>query len=99
MDKQVVFFLKITPKPEFYERLRSAILDVIPKVLKEPGVRVFNLHESLTDEDKSLYLYEVFDSQEAYNFYIEQSYTQAIKLHFKEWLASPIEAVKLSKIS
>lgn len=99
MDKQVVLFLKITPKLEFYVHLKNAILDVVPKVLKEPGVRVFNLHESSTNDDKHLYLYEVFDSQEAYNFYLEQSYTQAIKLYFKEWLASPIEVIKLSKIS
>ena len=99
MDKQIVLFLKITPKPEFYEHLKNAILDIVPKVLKEPGVRVFALHGSPTDGDKSLYLYEVFDSQEAYNFYLEQSYTQAIKLAFKEWLASPIEVIKLSKIS
>jgi quinol monooxygenase YgiN len=99
MVKQLVLLLKITPKPEFYENLKAAILEIVPKAIKEPGVRVFTLHEALVENDKNLYLYEIFDSQDAYNSYLEQSYTQAIKPYFKEWIARPVEVIKLSKVS
>lgn len=99
MKKPAVYFAKIPVKPEFYEDAKHAILSIIPQTLKEPGCKVFALHESIADGDRSLYLYEIFDSPEAFDFHHAQSYTKAVRESYQKWLKSPVEIIKLSKIT
>ncbi len=98
MDKSIVLWIKITPKPEFFEIAKEAILKVIPQALEDDGCKCFSLHESVVEDDRSFYLYEIFDSQDAYNRYALHPFSLKIRESFKEWLACPPSLIKLSKV-
>lgn len=98
MDKSIVLWIKITPKPEFFEDAKEAILKVIPHALEDDGCKCFSLHESAVEDDRSFYLYEIFDSQDAYNRYALQPFSLKIRESFKQWLACPPSLIKLSKV-
>lgn len=98
MDKSIVLWIKITPKPEFFADVKEAILKVIPHALKDDGCKCFSLHESAAEDDHSFYLYEIFDSQDAYNRYALQPFSLKIRELFKQWLACPPSLIKLSKV-
>lgn len=98
MDKSIVLWIKITPKPEFFKEAKEAILEVIPQALEDNGCKCFSLHESVMEDDRSFYLYEIFDSQDAYNRYAIQPFSLKIRESFKQWLASPPSLIKLSKV-
>ncbi len=98
MDKSIVLWIKITPKPEFFEDVKEAILKVIPHALEDDGCKCFSLHESGEEDDRSFYLYEIFDSQDAYNRYASQPLSLRIRESFKQWLARPPSLIKLSKV-
>ncbi|NNM43269.1 MAG: hypothetical protein HKM07_02880 [Chlamydiae bacterium] len=98
MNESIVFFLKITPKPECYAEIMQKIQDIVPRVLEIPGCEVFSLSASIDPSDRSLFLYEVFADQESYDSYHGQGYTQILKEVCKDGLASPIQAQRLVKI-
>jgi quinol monooxygenase YgiN len=98
MDKSIVLWIKITPKPEFFKEAKEAILEVIPRALEDNGCKCFSLHESVMEDDRSFYLYEIFDSQDAYNRYAIQPFSLKIRESFKQWLACPPSLIKLSKV-
>lgn len=92
-------FAKITPKSEFFEEAKQAILDIIPQTLQEPGGKIFNLHTLIhADETKSLCLYEIFETQSDYDYHHAQNYTKKIFEAYKQWLAVPVEISKLQLI-
>lgn len=99
MDTSIVLWIKITPKPDFFMDTKKAILKAIPQALEDKGCKCFSLHESNMDDDHSLYLYEIFDSQDAYNRYAERPFSLKIRESLKLWLACPPSLIKLSKIS
>ena len=96
MSEKIVLFLKIHAKNEFHDQLKNTLIKVAGKALQEKGCSVYSVHESFGEGEKALYLYEVFESQEAYSHYLNQSYTLPLKDSLKEWLAQPIEATRLA---
>lgn len=68
----------ITLKPEFYENAKEAILNITPQTLAEPECRVFVLHEPSSSDGTTLYIYEIFDSEEAFYVHHAQSYTKTV---------------------
>lgn len=99
MNKPYIAFARIVPKPEHLNAAKEAILGLIPKTLEEPGCQVFTLHEPGDESDEALYLYEVFDDEDAFNFHHEQEYTKAVFKAYENWLAEPVEIKKLQKAS
>ncbi len=98
MDKSIVLWIKITPKSEFFKDTKEAMLKIIPQALEDKGCKCFSLHESNMEGDHSFYLYEIFDSQDAYTRCAEQPFSLKIRESFKLWLACPPSLIKLSKV-
>lgn len=99
MNKPYVAFARIVPKPEHFEAAKSAILGIIPKTLEEPGCQVFTLHESSDKDDQAMYLYEIFDNEEAFNSHHEREYTKVVFKAYENWLSEPVEIKRLQKVS
>lgn len=91
-------FAKITPKSEFFEAAKQAILDIIPRTRQEKGCHVFNLHELDAQGIKYLCLYEIFENQADYDFHHNQEYTKRVFESYQDWLAAPVEIHKLKLI-
>jgi quinol monooxygenase YgiN len=79
---------RITPKPEHFEAVKTALLGIIPATLAEPGCRVFTLLEG----QQELWLFEEFDNEAALRFHLEQAYTKAVSDNYREWLSEPVQA-------
>lgn len=99
MDKSIVLWIKITPKSEFFKDAKEAILEIIPRALEDDGCKCFSLYESVMEDDRSFYLFEIFDSQDAYDRYAVQPFSLKIRESFKQWLACPPSLIKLSKVT
>lgn len=99
MDQPIILFIKLTPKPEFRDALKNAIAKVVPLALSDARCKAFQLHKSAVDGDHSLYLYEFFENQDAYNHYAQQRYTQELREIMKEYLGEPIQLTKLSQLA
>lgn len=98
MKTPFIVFATITLKPEFYEDAKEAILNITPQTLAEPGCRVFALHEPSSSDGTTLYIYEIFDSEEAFHFHHSQSYTKAVYKSYENWLAAPVEIKILARV-
>lgn len=99
MNKPYVAFARIVPKPEHFDAAKEAILGLIPKTLEEPGCQVFNLHEAGEGNGQAMYLYEIFDDEDAFNSHHAKEYTKAVFKAYEDWLAEPVEIKKLEKVS
>jgi quinol monooxygenase YgiN len=94
MPEPLLLFAKISPKPAFLALAREAVLAIIDKTLEEPGCRRFALLEG--QDDGCLYLDEEWEDDAALQAHYAEDYTQGV---FKTYLAKPVEAVKLRRLS
>jgi quinol monooxygenase YgiN len=83
----ITVFAKITPKAEFYEDAKNAILAIIPQTRLESGCHTFNLYDHREGDVNILCLFEIFNNQEAYDFHHHQDYTRHVFELYKNWLA------------
>jgi len=90
-------FARIAPKPEFFDVTRDAILEIIPQTLAEPGCQAFVLHAGA--DDGCLYLYEVFDDEDALKAHGAQPYTRAVFARYEEWLKEPPRLTRMHRVS
>ncbi len=96
MNKHRYIFAKITPKAEFFKVAKSAIIEIIPRTLAEPGCLTFTLHE---DEGGSLYLYEEWLSDDALQRHHDMAYTKEVFEAYKNWLVVTPEIIKMTKLA
>lgn len=94
MNNHLYVMAKITPKIQFFEHAKSAILDIVAPTLKEEGCRQFAVHQ----DDRSLYLYEEWDDQTALDEHYSMSYVVPVFESYKAWLEKPVEINKLSRL-
>lgn len=98
MSKNSIFvFARISPKDENFEEARNAILNILQKTREEPGCRQFELHENENDDKKCLFLYEEWESDSALEEHYLKPYTSQVFENYKQWLAEPVEIVKMRK--
>jgi len=90
----LVIFARITPKQEYFNAAKEAVLKIIPTTLLEPGCRIFSLHEA----DGELILYEMWENEEALNLHHEQEYTKAVFAQYEYWLAKPVHIEKMVQV-
>jgi quinol monooxygenase YgiN len=88
-------FARISPKKEHFEDAKNAILNILQQTREEPGCRQFELHEN--GIEKALFLYEEWASESALEEHYQKPYTAAVFESYKEWLASPVNVVKMEK--
>ncbi len=88
-------FARISPKDENFEDAKKAILNILQETRAEPGCRQFELHEN--DEERSLFLYEEWENESALEAHYLKPYTAQVFEQYKQWLAAPVEVVKMRK--
>ena len=96
MIEHTFIFAKITPKPEFYNAAKQAVIDIIPQTHSEVGCITFTLHE---DGSGSLYLYEQWLDDAALALHYEMDYTKTVFKSYQDWLAIAPEITKLAKLA
>lgn len=91
---KLFLFATITPKPDFYNNIRESLQSIIIPTLEESGCQMFTQFDNL---NKSvLYLFEIFDNQIALDSHYESNYVKNIFANYQEWLAKPVEIIKLT---
>ena len=96
MSKTLFLFARITPKPEYFDDARNAVLGIVCSTLDEPGCHNFVLHQGRGDG--CLYLYEEWQDQAALDAHHAMPYTSAVFASYKDWLAKPVEITELSRL-
>jgi len=94
-ENSLFVFARISPKEEHFEDAKNAILNILQQTREEPGCRQFELHEN--NIEKSLFLYEEWESELALEEHYQKPYTSEVFEKYKEWLASPVDVVKMAK--
>jgi len=94
-ENSLFVFARISPKDENFEEAKNAILNILQRTREEPGCRQFELHEN--NEERNLFLYEEWESESALEEHYLKPYTLQVFENYKQWLAVPVEIVKMSK--
>lgn len=90
-------YAKITPKPEHYERAKSAVEGIVPATVKETGCARF---EFFTDTDNTtLHLVETWTDQTALDAHYAQPYTKKVFAAYQDWLAKPPEVQTMTRLA
>ncbi len=95
--ERLFVFAKITPKSEYFDNAKQAIIDILKPTRSEPGCHQFELHENILEGH--LFLYEEWEDAEALDEHYQKPYTSAVFENYEEWLASPVEVSKMKKYS
>lgn len=95
MDTTLFLVAKITPKADYFQVAKQAIIDIIPQTRNEPGCIEFTL---LEDNVGSLFLYEQWTNEQALQQHYEMPYTRQVFQRYQSWLAQQPEITKLTKV-
>ncbi len=96
--KRLHIFATIHPKPEFFEKAKTALEQLVPPTLEEPGCHLFSVLES-KDEPGILHLFEIFDNEDAVQEHYAQDYTKDVFAKYQDWLAAPVKIQHMSPAS
>lgn len=88
---------KITPKPEHFIAAKTAIQNIVAETNEEAGCRTFRLLED--PKTQCLHLYEEWDDSAALDAHYSKPYTREVFAAYENWLAVPVEIVKLNRIA
>lgn len=97
MSKSLMILATITPRPEQFSATRTALLELVPLTLAEPGCHRFELCEDI--ESSILFLYEEFANAQALEWHAAQPYTRAVFAGYKQWLRHPVEIRKIRRLA
>ena len=96
MPNPLCIFATITPRQEHLEDARQAIVDIVPQTLEEPGCRTFRLLEG---DGNLLRLYEEWDDEAALEAHYAKDYTKAVFAAYENWLAEPVDIIRLRRVA
>ncbi len=89
-EKQVTVLATIKAKPGLEERVREAIMALVPPTRKEPGCINYDLHQSV--DDKSLFmLYENWVSKKDLDEHLAMPYLKDFLARADQILAEPVD--------
>jgi len=92
-NNSLFVFAKISPKAEFFDDAKNAILNIVLQTREESGCIQFEVHEN--EEKDELYLYEEWKSAKDLQSHHEKSYTLDIFKSYENWLARPVVITKM----
>jgi quinol monooxygenase YgiN len=95
-DHRLFLFATIRPKPEYFQQARTALDNIVPLTLEEPGCHVFSAFVG-QEEPNTLHLFECFENEAALQEHYATPYTAAMFEQYRTWLAAPVEIRKLSR--
>jgi quinol monooxygenase YgiN len=94
----ITILAKFKAKAGMEERLKQSLLAMIVPTRAEVGCLNYELHVQLNNS-AVLFLYEIWENQEALDFHLQTPYFQKIQQEFIEILAEPLEALPLNRIN
>ncbi len=89
-------FTTITPKEEYFESAKTAILSILEDTRNETGCIQFDVHTN-TDETE-LFLYEQWVNESALQLHYLQDYTQKVFVAYETWLAKPVDITAMEHL-
>lgn len=95
MQTHLHIMATITPKTEYFEQAKAALVAIVEPTLKEQGCLQFKVHQ---DAD-SLYLYEEWLDQAALDLHYQMPYISAVFEAYQQWLAKPVDIRKLTRLA
>ncbi len=93
-DKKLYLLAEISSLPEFQEEVKAIFAKALITVLKEPGCEAMYT-TSIDGEPNKLIFFEVFSSEAAHKFHMEQAYTRKLAADLEGKLAEPIIVTQL----
>ena len=87
---------KAVPKPGKEPQVKELLLDMVAPSLADPGVRTYDLHE--TKQGGQFFLFEIYESQEAFEQHKASGHFQRLSAVLPELLAEPLEINELTQI-
>ncbi|MFT2089939.1 putative quinol monooxygenase [Paraglaciecola sp. 2405UD69-4] len=82
-------FATITPKEQFFDIAKNAILSILEPTRQEAGCVQFDVHSN--KEQTQLFLYEQWKSEQDLQLHYQQNYTQRVFEAYEKWLAKPVD--------
>ena len=74
-DERVIMLIEAKIQPQRRAELIDALREYLPRVRAEPGVEAFHV-AARTDDSNTFVFYEIYKSQEAQNFHLQQDFTK-----------------------
>lgn len=94
MDNKKYLLYEFTVPTEFLKDVKAAFAEVLPPTLQEPGCEA--LYETSKDgEPNKFVFFEVFSSEAAHKFHMDQAYTKKLFAALDGKLASPALPTRL----
>jgi quinol monooxygenase YgiN len=93
-DEKLYLLAEISALPQFQEEVKAIFAKALDSVLKESGCEAMYT-TSLEGEPNKLIFFEVFSSEAAHKFHMEQGYTQRLAVDLEGKLAGPIVVTRL----
>ncbi len=97
MNNAFLLFVQITPKQEYYDQAKAALLSIIDQTRNEKGCYQFELTQG--ESDGSLFLYEEWANQQALDEHYAQPYIVHVFQKYEQWLSCPVEITRLRKVA
>jgi|SRR6187402_785421 len=96
-ERKVILLVEATVKPEHRDLIVAAANQNLPLTIAEPGVEVFyqTVHQ---DDPNRLVFFEVFRSEAAHDFHMQQEYTKKVFNALEGRLAAPPTVTRLTEL-
>lgn len=93
-DKQKYYLLaEVTPLPGLIEEVKAIFSDALKNLVQEPGCEA--IYTTSVEDEEKLAFFEIFSSEEAHNFHMQQNYTKQLAADLEGKLAKPLTMTKL----
>ena len=90
MDNGKLYLLyEFTVPPEHLKEVKAVFAEAVPRALKEPGCEAM-YPTSKDGEPNKLVFFEIFSSEDAHKFHMEQAYTKKLFAALDGKVASPV---------
>ncbi|GAA3766119.1 putative quinol monooxygenase [Terriglobus aquaticus] len=96
-ENKVILLVEATVKPEYRDLIVAAANENLPLTIAEPGVEVF--YQTVRQDDPNrLVFFEVFRSEAAHDFHMQQEYTKKVFKALEGRLAAPPTMTRLTEL-
>lgn len=93
-DKKIYLLAELQVLPEFLDEVKAILAESLPHSLAEPGCEALHT-TSIEGEPNKLIFFEIFSSQEAHTFHLNQPYIRKMFAGFEGKLAEPAVITRL----
>lgn len=93
-DQKIYLLAELTVRPEFLDDVKAVLEEALIPTLQEPGCEAM-IETSREDDPYKLVFFEIFSSQAAHRFHLEQDYTKRMFAALEGMQAEPSTMTRL----